>query len=217
MTKQKLAIAVNGSPRKGRNTDTLLQKALDGAKSVGAATRTIHLYDLAFRGCVSCFSCKRVETYRDGRCAMRDDLSPVLEEVMKADALFLGSPIYLSDVTGEMRSFMERLLFMNATYDSQELSIFKGSISCGFIYTMGVPLDMMNEWGYPKIFESHMTFLKLLNGRTEYIAANDTYQFDDYSKYHAPRFDEAHKREVRERDFPKDCERAFEMGARLAG
>jgi len=52
-------IAVNGSPRKKWNTATLLHKALDGAKSIGAQTEFIHLYDLNFKGCTSCFACKK--------------------------------------------------------------------------------------------------------------------------------------------------------------
>jgi Multimeric flavodoxin WrbA len=51
-------IAFNGSPRKKWNTATLLQKALDGAASKGAETELIHLYDLNYKGCISCFACK---------------------------------------------------------------------------------------------------------------------------------------------------------------
>jgi multimeric flavodoxin WrbA len=52
-------IAINGSPRKEWNTATLLDHALRGAESHGAKTELIHIYDLDFRGCTSCFSCKR--------------------------------------------------------------------------------------------------------------------------------------------------------------
>ena len=48
-------IAINGSPRKTWNTATLLEHALSGARSAGAETELIHLYDLDFKGCVSCF------------------------------------------------------------------------------------------------------------------------------------------------------------------
>ncbi|MCO5381118.1 MAG: flavodoxin family protein [Methanosarcina barkeri] len=51
-------IAINGSPRKKWNTATLLEKALEGAVSEGAETEIIHLYDLNFKGCTSCFACK---------------------------------------------------------------------------------------------------------------------------------------------------------------
>ena len=52
------AIGVNGSPRKKWNTATLLEKALEGAKSQGAKTELFHLYDLNYKGCISCFACK---------------------------------------------------------------------------------------------------------------------------------------------------------------
>ncbi len=67
-------IAINGSPRETWNTATLLQKALDGAKSMGADTKLIHLYDLNFKGCSSCFACKRKGSGYIGHCAMKDDL-----------------------------------------------------------------------------------------------------------------------------------------------
>ncbi len=213
----KKAIAVNGSPRKNWNTATLLERALAGAASAGAETKLVHLYDLTFKGCVSCFSCKRAETYDAGRCAMRDDLSPILEELASADVLLLGSPIYLADVTGEMRSFLERAVFSNIAYDPAHRSVFKGSLACGLIYTMNVPLPMMREFGYEAVFEAQVEFLsRTFGGATEYMTANDTLQFDDYAKYHCTMFDAAHKREVREKQFPLDCERAFELGARLA-
>jgi multimeric flavodoxin WrbA len=212
----KRVIAINGGPRKNWNTGALLRCALDGAESAGAVTETVHLYDLNFRGCVSCFSCKRVESYRNGRCAMRDDLSPVLERVMESSAVIMGSPIYLSDVTGELRSFLERLIFMNLAYDPKERSITDKKISCGLIYTMNIPENAAKEWGYTAMFESHVAVMKILGGSVEYMTSCDTYQFDDYSKYHAPMFDESHKKAWRETQFPVDRQNAYEMGARLA-
>jgi multimeric flavodoxin WrbA len=110
-------IAINGSPRKNKNTAELLEHALCGAKETGASTEIIHLYDYRYSGCVSCFSCKRKEDAGSGKCAVQDELSPLLEKIMLCDAIVLGSPIYFNDVTGMMRSFMERLAFMNLTYD----------------------------------------------------------------------------------------------------
>lgn len=49
-------IGINGSPRKKWNTATLLTKALEGAASQGADTELVHLYDLAFKGCMICFA-----------------------------------------------------------------------------------------------------------------------------------------------------------------
>ena len=215
----KRAIAIDGGPRKGWNTSILLEKALEGAKSRGAEVETVRLYDLSYRGCRSCFYCKRAATYREGKCAMRDDLTPVLERCWAADVLIMGSPIYLSDVTGEMRSFWERLIFAVLAYDPVNRCVLPPGkkIDCGLIYTMNIPADMAEQYGYGFIYESNSRFLGMLNGKVEHMTANDTYQFDDYTKYHAPMFDAAHKKKMREEQFPHDCERAFEMGARLAG
>ena len=80
-------LAINGSPRKNWNTATLLNKALEGAAAQGAQTDLIHLYDLNFKGCISCFACKRKDGKSYGKCAYHDDLSPVLEKIEKADAI----------------------------------------------------------------------------------------------------------------------------------
>ena len=50
------ALGVNGSPRKKWNTATLLKKALEGAASEGAKATLVHLYDLDYKGCISCFA-----------------------------------------------------------------------------------------------------------------------------------------------------------------
>ncbi|MFA5112372.1 MAG: flavodoxin family protein, partial [Desulfobaccales bacterium] len=95
-------IAVNGSPRKTWNTATLLKKALKGAALQGADTELAHLYDFNFKGCISCFACKTKGGKSYGRCAVRDDLRPLLNKIGAADALILGSPIYFGAVSGEM-------------------------------------------------------------------------------------------------------------------
>jgi multimeric flavodoxin WrbA len=217
IVKKPRAMAVNGSPRKEWNTAKLLRSALDGAKSVGAeADEIVNLYDLNFKGCVSCFSCKLKEGGNAGRCSMHDELSEVLERALTSDVLLLGSPIYLWEVTGEMKSFLERLFFPNIAYRNTDRSEFKGRLNAGFIYTMNVTDEQMEASGYRFIYKSHLRFLAFFNGRAEYITATNTCQFNDYSKYNAPMFDPVVKAKSKAEQFPKDCERAFEMGARLA-
>jgi multimeric flavodoxin WrbA len=212
----KKVIGINGGPRKNWNTAAMLRRALDGAESVGAETEMVHLYDLDFKGCRSCFACKRITNYADAKCAARDELSPVLDRVMSSDVVIMGSPIYLSDVTGEMRSFWERLIFMNLAYDTAAMSVCPRRISCGIVYTMNISGEMLAAWGYSALFESHVRFLSVLGGPAEYVTSCDTYQFDDYSRYYAPMFDVEHKKRMRDSMFPIDCDRAYRMGARLA-
>lgn len=210
------AVAINGSPRKNWNTATLLKKSLEGAASIGAKTELIHLYDLDFKGCCSCFACKKLESEHNGYCTMKDDLTEVLKIVLSSDILIIGSPIYLGNITGEMKSFMERLIFANLSYDSAERTNFTGVIHSGFIYTMGLPHEMIESFGYKYIFENNKNYLQLLNGISEYIISSDCYQFDDYSKYAASNFNADHKAVIRKEQFPIDCHSAFEMGKKLA-
>lgn len=141
-------IAFNGSPRKKWNTATLLQNALDGAATQGAATKLIHLYDLDFKGCRSCFGCKTKGGASYGKCAVKDGLTPILKEVEKADAIILGSPIYFWAVSGVMKSFMERLMFpfyRYATDNDPVPTLFPKTIHTGFIYTMNAAEERLRK------------------------------------------------------------------------
>jgi multimeric flavodoxin WrbA len=210
-------IAINGSPRKSWNTAKLLQKAVEGAKSVGAQTEIIHLYELNFKGCISCFACKRKNPKNAGHCAIRDDLTNVLEKVLESDVLLLGSPIYFGNVTAAIRALLERLLFSNLSYNEGHRSVFQGKLSSGFIYTMNVPGEILKQVNYEEtVFQHYKNLLQRLGGSSEFITSTDTYQFDDYSKYEASMFDEKHKAQVKAEQFPLDCQKAFDMGVRLA-
>jgi len=103
--------AFNGSPRKEWNTATLLRHALQGAASQGAETELIHLYDLHYTGCVSCFACKRKGSTSYARCAVQDALTQPLALAVAADAIIIGAPIYIGAVTGMMQAFIKRLIF----------------------------------------------------------------------------------------------------------
>ena len=209
-------IAFNGSPRKKWNTATLLEKALEGASSQGAETELIHLYDLSYKGCISCFSCKIKNGKSYGRCAVKDDLKPILNKVHNADAIILGSPIYFGMPTGVIRSFMERLLFQYLIYDENHSFLFKRSIPTGLIYTMNVEQSLIEGMGYDRtLMGIEMTFKRCF-GAAETLMVTDTYQFDDYSKYETSAFDEAKKAHRRREVFPEDCRKAFEMGVRFA-
>jgi multimeric flavodoxin WrbA len=209
-------IAVNGSPRKKWNTATLLERALEGAASKGAETELVHLYDLDFKGCVSCFACKMIDGPSYGKCVVKDDLTPILKAVLDVKALILGSPIYYGTVTGEMRSFMERLFFPFSPYIDPPGSLLPRKISTGFIYTLGATEEMAKELGFGHHISWNEMILERIFGISESLCSYDTYQFEDYSKVFAPRFDPEKKAQRRREVFPLDCAKAFEMGARFA-
>ena len=209
-------LAVNGSPRKAWNTATLLSKALEGAASQGAETELIHLYDLDYKGCMSCFACKTKGGKSYGKCAVKDDLQPILRKVEEADAIILGSPIYWGTVSGEMRSFMERLQYPYLKYANPPRSLFPKKINTGFIYTMNVTEEQMKAYGFASHIDSNARVLKMLFGASESLCSFDTYQFEDYSKVDVEAFDPEKKAQRRKEVFPLDCEKAFEMGAKFA-
>jgi multimeric flavodoxin WrbA len=210
------AIGINGSPRKNWNTAILLGKALEGAATLGAETELLHLYDLNYRGCVSCFACKTKNGKSYGRCARQDDITPILQQVELIDIVILSSPIYFGTVTGAMRSFMERLLFPYMTYTDPPGSLFDRILRTGFIYTLGATEEMAKERGFDKHIQANEMLLKLIFGASETICSYDTYQFEDYSKMYVPRWDPEAKARRRSEVFPVDCQHAFEMGHRLA-
>lgn len=208
-------IGINGSPRKNCNTAALIGKALEGAQSRGVETELIHLYDLDYKGCKSCFACKLKDGKSYGICAARDDLTPVLKNIEEADALILGSPIYLGTATGEMRSFLERLIFPYLVYDLEGSTLFPRRIPVGFIYTMGVVEELLEEIGYHQYFNTIKKLTERIIGESESLYVTDTYQFDDYSKYVSSRFNPEEKLKKRREVFPHDCEKAFQMGVRF--
>ena len=208
-------IAINGSPRKTWNTATLLEHALKGAASKGMETELIHLYDLDYKGCTSCFACKLKGGKSYGKCAVKDDLAAVLDRIAGADALILGSPIYFGIVTGEMRSFMERLLFPKITYTRPPQSLAPRQIPTAFLYTMNVDEQAMKE-NYGAHIALNASVLKMLYGSSESFFCNETLQFEEYDKVVFSYCDPEERRRRHKEVFPQDCRRAYDLGARMA-
>lgn len=208
-------IAFNGSPRKKGNTATLLRHAIEGAKEEGAKAELIHLYDLDYKGCTSCYACKRIGGKSYGHCAMKDDLRPVLKKAEAADAILIGSPIYYSITTGETRCFLERLMYPYSVYDKERSTLFKKKIRTGFIYTAGAKEEMVKEMGFDRNAQATEMAMARIFGSCESVFVTNTSPFDDYSKYVSTLFDPEEKKKHQKEQFPKDCKKAYALGARL--
>ncbi len=215
----KKVVILNGSPRKNFNTAKLLQEAKKGAESAGAKVEYINLVDINFKGCMSCFACKRKGATTNGLCAWKDDLRPVLEKIINSDAVIIGSPVYYSYPTGMFRNLLERMLFAAGTYIVDENGglkrILTRTIPVGIIFTMNCPEALTKNYDYPTILNANESACRAIFGYAETLNSYDTYQFTDYSKYDCTLFDERVKAKVREEQFPKDLANAFEMGKRL--
>ena len=204
-------IAINGSPRKNGNSAAMLEAAVKGAVENGASVERIDLFDLNYKGCVSCFGCKLLGGPSFGKCAQRDELTAVLDKILAADVVLLATPLYFGEVPGAVRNLFERIWFPGQQYAKNYRSAYPRRVKVGLMYTMNVPVESM----YQSVIKSHVQSFTMLLGQTEYVTALDTMQFDDYSKYASEMFDGAAKKLRHETVFPKDCERAYEMAKRL--
>lgn len=212
-------VIVNGSPRKNFNTAKILMKVQEGTESLGAETKFINLFDYKFQGCKSCFACKLKNSKTNGICAMRDDLRPILEEVLSADSFVIGTPIYFGLPTGQAKSFFERLAFPNLSYEilenGQQKKLLDHTVPTAFICTLGAPPEYYEKMNYDTLLGITGHFLQDIFGDNEIFYVKDTYQFTDYKKYAVNDDIFEHKKELQEKQFPKDLQAAFDLGQRL--
>ena len=136
-------IAVCGSARKQGNTAKMLYQVIEGAKSVGAETEFVNLFDLNYKDCISCFSCKLKDSKSFGHCQLKDELKPLLERIEQSDAIVLGSPVYYGNLSGQMRSFTDRLLFQYLDYNATGRGSKPKNFKTALIATMNVNDDIL--------------------------------------------------------------------------
>jgi multimeric flavodoxin WrbA len=100
------AVAINGSPRKGGNTEILLKKVLAPLAAAGWETEFVQMGGKPIRGCQACYQCFKK---KNSRCSQKDDFfNPCFEKMVAADAIILGSPTYFTDVSAEMKALLDR-------------------------------------------------------------------------------------------------------------
>jgi multimeric flavodoxin WrbA len=99
-------IAFNGSPRKDGNTALLLKRVLQVLEAEGIKTELIQLAGKPIRGCNACRTCY---TTKNKRCVIEDDnVNAYIQKMLKADGIILGSPVYFSMMTPELKALIDR-------------------------------------------------------------------------------------------------------------
>jgi multimeric flavodoxin WrbA len=96
-------LGIAGSPRRGGNTDTLLERFMEGAASKGAEVKTLYVRDLNISGCKHCDAC-----LAKGVCKIKDDMQMVYTEMELADRIVLASPLQFMTVTSELKALIDR-------------------------------------------------------------------------------------------------------------
>ena len=202
-------VAVNGSPRKGWNTDMLIDEAIKGAESKGAEVQKFDLYKLEkFTGCISCFGCKRKA--HEGECVVKDGLKPVLDAIKEAEALIMGAPNYFSDLCAEFKLFYERLVFPYLTYNKENVCCNKRKIPVLLIMTSNAP-----DTAYAGLLDHYRNDLSVFVGPTQVLVSGETLQVNDYSKFDWTFFNPEQRKDRRENVFPQELKRAFELGSAI--
>jgi multimeric flavodoxin WrbA len=100
-------VAFNGSPHKEGNTSILINHVLGELKNEGIATEVVQVGGKKIRGCIACYKCME---NRNQRCAVDNDiLNECIGRILDADGILLGSPVYFTDVTAEMKALIDRV------------------------------------------------------------------------------------------------------------
>ena len=203
---------IDGGPRKTFNTASMLQKFAEGASSASdeIEVKTVRLYDLDYKGCMSCMACK-IKGKASNICKFKDAITPVLEEIASADGLVLGSPNYFGEITAQMRAFLERLAFPWLSYNDYSITAPK-RMPVLLVETMNGTPEYNNDHGYGSM--EHCIAQAL--GQPEKLTAYNTYQVKNYDRYELGGFSEEAKRQYRDEHWEEDLQNAFEAGKRMA-
>ena len=98
-------LVINGSPRRGGNSDLLCDEFIRGAREARHAVEKVALRDKTIAPCRACYAC-----FRTGSCVQQDDMAELLDKIWQADVLLLASPTYFSTMSGPMKNMIDRLL-----------------------------------------------------------------------------------------------------------
>lgn len=111
-------IALNGSARKTGYTAQMISALLEAAASAGAETVSYDLAALDIGNCLGCGACKKLGQ----GCVVRDGMQDLYDEIAAADAVVLGTPIYFRQMSGQCKTFLDR---MYACYGANKRSLGK--------------------------------------------------------------------------------------------
>jgi len=165
-------VGIASSPRKGGNSQTLVEHILSGAREAGATTELIRLCDRDIQPCTGCNTCKS----GDG-CVIEDDMAALCETLADADAVVFGSPIYWFRLNAQAYPFIDRfytLLKPDFTTDFPAGKKFAVALTCG-----GVGPEVLNPVN--EYLKNVFKFLGFVDAG--FIWQNQCYMPDDLAKY----------------------------------
>ena len=143
-------LGISGSPHRHGNTETLLDRFLEGAQAAGASVDKVVLKALQYSPCRGCNSC-----HKDGECIVKDDAIILYERIMASDCLAVASPIYTMGITAELKGFIDREQYLWAQKFILKTLCFSDDHikrhKAVFISTAGLGWDNVFDGAFPVI------------------------------------------------------------------
>lgn len=110
------ALGIMGSPRRGGNTDIMVNQVLKGARHAGAEVEKVLLNDLTIKPCQACYACDAT-----GLCIHEDDMKGLCEKMDASGIWVLGTPVYWWGPSAQMKAFMDRWFAKAANRDDRDI------------------------------------------------------------------------------------------------
>jgi NAD(P)H-dependent FMN reductase len=145
-----IVLGISGSPHRHGNTETLLDRFLDGARDAGAEVDKVILKDLDYTPCRGCNAC-----HKDGECVVKDAALSLFDRIGTVDCMAVASPIYSMGITAELKGLIDRAQYIWARkfilktlyFTDERIKVHKGI----FISTAGLSWDNVFDAAFPAI------------------------------------------------------------------
>lgn len=169
----KKVLGLLAGPRKGGNTDGIMDALLEGARESGADVEKLCFTDISIGPCVGCMACeaKELETY----CAVKDDMTDIYRKFLEYDAFVIGFPVYTARECSQAAIFFDRLKALRTQWHFRKLSrLRKGAL----VVTWGWP----DGDSYNHVVENAAFILKLYGVETAQVVTGSGFWYAYYRK-----------------------------------
>jgi multimeric flavodoxin WrbA len=156
-------VAINGSPRANGNTQRMLDRMGKSLQKQGIQFEIIHVGNKAIRGCLDCGGCSR---RKDSSCSITDDIvNSSIRKMIEADGIVLGSPVYFSGISGQMKSFLDRVFLVA----SENGGLFRHKVGAAMVAVQrsggSAALDGLNHYlAYSEMLIATSNYWNIVHG-----------------------------------------------------
>jgi multimeric flavodoxin WrbA len=182
-----LVLGIAGSPRKGGNTEMMLERALTGAAEAGAATKVLRLREYKITHCLHCGGCNET-----GTCIIKDDMHLIYPELRRAERLILASPVYFMGPPALTKAMIDRCQALWALKHLLKQPVYLGAAVPGKALYLSVGGTNVKELFQPslRIIKSWLLTLEIkLAGEVTFASIDEA----DAVKQHATALQESYE------------------------